>query len=193
MSESTDSKTTTIASHTLRDPLHLSPPPPSTSIYNFSLPDADNHLIDFTQFHNKVLLIVNVASLCGFTPQYHELQQLYDKYHAKGLEILGFPCNQFGNQEPQSDHKIASQCRRDFGVKFPIMKKTKVNGEDQSALYQFLKDAKCGMFGFKGVRWNFEKFIINRKGDVVARFDSWITPSQFDGFIQKLLDEGEES
>ncbi|KAG5417064.1 hypothetical protein I9W82_004697 [Candida metapsilosis] len=173
---------TTTSSATLREP--------KPSIYSFSLTDAENNVINFAQFQNKVLLIVNVASLCGFTPQYHELQQLYSKYHSQGLEILAFPCNQFGNQEPKSDKKIASACRRDFGVGFPIMKKIKVNGEDESLLYQFLKNEKRGMFGFKGVRWNFEKFIIDRKGRVVARFDSWITPNQFDGMIQQLLEEG---
>lgn len=179
--------TATASSSTLRDPS------PQPSIYDFSLPDAQNNLINFTQFQNKVLLIVNVASLCGFTPQYHELQQLYAKYHSQGLEILGFPCNQFGNQEPKSDKKIAQHCRRDFGVEFLIMKKIKVNGEDQSDLYRYLKDAKSGMFGFKGIRWNFEKFVIDRKGNVVARFDSWITPKQFDGLIKQLVDEGKES
>ncbi|KAI5953925.1 hypothetical protein CANMA_004764 [Candida margitis] len=173
--------TTTTTTTTLRE---QSPP-----IYSFSLPDAQNNLVDFTQFRNKVLMIVNVASLCGFTPQYHELQHLYAKYHAQGLEILGFPCNQFGNQEPKSDRKIASHCRRDFGVEFPIMKKIKVNGEDESDLYSYLKNEQRGMFGFKGVRWNFEKFIIDREGKVVARFDSWITPKQFDSLIQQLLDK----
>ncbi|KAI5957552.1 hypothetical protein KGF57_003246 [Candida theae] len=185
MAEPSTVTATTYSSTTIRGT--EAPQPLQPSIYSFSLADAENKLIDFKQFENKVVVIVNVASLCGFTPQYRELQQLYSKFHSQGFEILGFPCNQFGNQEPKSDKKVVSQCRRDYGVEFRIMKKVKVNGEDQSPLYQFLKNEKSGMFGFKGVRWNFEKFIIDRKGKVVARFDSWINPMQLEKLIESLL------
>ena len=161
-------------------------------IYTFKIPDAYNNVIDFDQFKNKVILIVNVASLCGFTPQYKELQLLYEKYHERGLEILGFPCNQFGNQEPLQEEEIVESCRRNFGVSFPIMKKTKVNIDcdgHESELYKYLKSEQPGEVGFKGVRWNFEKFIVNRKGEVVARFNSLITPLQLEGFIEQLLSE----
>lgn len=161
-------------------------------IYTFKIPDAYNNVLDFNQFQNKVILIVNVASLCGFTPQYKELQLLYEKYHEPGLEILGFPCNQFGNQEPLQEKEIVKYCSRNFGVSFPIMKKTKVNIDsdgDESELYKYLKSEKPGQVGFKGVRWNFEKFIINKKGEVVARFSSLITPLQLEGFIEQLLSE----
>ncbi|WLF77306.1 hypothetical protein PVL30_001018 [Lodderomyces elongisporus] len=163
------------------------------TIYDFKLPDASNKIIDFAQFHNKVLLIVNVASLCGFTPQYIDLQKLYKKYHSRGLVILAFPCNQFAYQDPMSSRKIADHCQREFGVEFPIMKKIKVNGEETSPLYDFLKERQAALFGFKGVRWNFEKFVVNKSGDVVGRFDSWVTPLQMDEYIVNLLNESDIS
>lgn len=172
--------------------LQLQPQQPIT-IYDFKLPDASNKIIDFAQFHNKVLLIVNVASLCGFTPQYIDLQKLYKKYHSRGLVILAFPCNQFAYQDPMSSRKIADHCQREFGVEFPIMKKIKVNGEETSPLYDFLKERQAALFGFKGVRWNFEKFVVNKLGDVVGRFDSWVTPLQMDEYIVNLLNESDIS
>ncbi|KAI3403644.1 hypothetical protein KGF56_003571 [Candida oxycetoniae] len=162
------------------------------TIYDFKLPNSSNEYIDFQTFKNKVLIIVNVASLCGYTPQYLELQQLYAKYHTRGLEILAFPCNQFGNQEPQTSKKIEQQCRRDFGVEFPIMKKCRVNGDDSIELYEFLKTSKPGLFGFRGIKWNFEKFVIDKKGNVVARFASSVTPLDFEDYIVQLLDKEEE-
>lgn len=163
------------------------------TIYSFKLPDANKKIIEFTQFRNKVLIIVNVATLCGFTPQYKELQYLYEKYNDQGLEIIGFPCNQFGNQEPFNEDDIVQFCQKRFGVTFPIMKKIKVNGEkydnEVSDLYRYLKNEKPGVLGFKGVRWNFEKFIVNKKGQVVARFNSMIAPLLFEEYIKQLLNE----
>lgn len=160
-------------------------------IYSFKLPDANKNIIDFTKFRNKVIVIVNVATFCGFTPQYKELQYLYDKYNDQGLEIIGFPCNQFGNQEPFNDEQIVEYCHKKFGVTFPIMKKIKVNGElkdpEVSDLYRYLKNVQHGPLGFKGIRWNFEKFIVNKNGEVVARFTSMINPLQFEDYIKQLL------
>ncbi|EGW35280.1 uncharacterized protein SPAPADRAFT_53580 [Spathaspora passalidarum NRRL Y-27907] len=160
-----------------------------SQFYSFVIPDGNNNNIDFNQFRNKVVIIVNVASLCGYTPQYKELQQLYEKYHDRGLEILGFPCNQFGNQEPGDESNIASFCQRHFGVTFPIMKKVYVNGDDEHELYTYLKGQVKGVLGFRGVRWNFEKFIVNRDGQTVARFTSIITPLQFETYIVTLLNQ----
>ncbi|KAL6453314.1 GPX3 Glutathione peroxidase-like peroxiredoxin GPX3 [Candida maltosa Xu316] len=162
-------------------------------IYTFQIPDANNTIINFREFQNKVIIIVNVATLCGFTPQYKDLQLLYDRYHDQGLEILGFPCNQFGNQEPFKENEIIRYCHKNYGVTFPIMKKIRVNGdaaddEEASELYTYLKNEKAGVLGFKGVRWNFEKFIINRKGEVVARFGSLVTPLQFEDYLKQLLE-----
>ncbi|RLV96234.1 Peroxiredoxin HYR1 [Spathaspora sp. JA1] len=158
-----------------------------SEFYSFIIPDGNNIPIDFTNFKDKVVIIVNVASLCGYTPQYKELQYLYEKYHEQGLEILGFPCNQFGNQEPNDESHIVSFCQRHFGVSFPIMKKIYVNGEQEHELYSFLKSQKSGVLGFHGVRWNFEKFLIDKQGKVVRRFNSMITPLQFEEYIVTLL------
>ncbi|KAI5964654.1 uncharacterized protein KGF55_001723 [Candida pseudojiufengensis] len=166
--------------------------PVYNSIYDFKYKDLLNNIIDFVNFKNKVIICCNTALLCGFTIQLLELQQLYDKYKSNGLVIIGFPCNQFGNQEPNDEITITKQSKKDYGVTFPIMKKIKVNGENEDDIYKYLKNQKSGMFGFKGVRWNFEKFIIDKRGKVVARFDSWITPLQFENYIKQLLDESVE-
>ncbi|KAI5951833.1 hypothetical protein KGF54_004908 [Candida jiufengensis] len=164
--------------------------PQINSIYDSKLQDSNNQIIDFANYKNKVIIICNTALLCSFTPQFLQLQALYSKYHPKGLEIFAFPCNQFGNQEPIEHSKIiALQCQKQFGVTFHIMKKIKVNGEDEHELFNFLKFQKPGMFGFRGIRWNFEKFIINKNGEVVERFDSWIVPLQFESYIKRLLEE----
>ncbi|CAK9440278.1 uncharacterized protein LODBEIA_P43780 [Lodderomyces beijingensis] len=161
------------------------------SIYDFKCKDAQNTPVDFATLKGKVLLIVNVASLCGFTPQYHELQTLHSKYASRGLVILAFPCNQFGNQEPRSSRHVARDMRDAYGVDFAIMKKCNVNGEDTLDLYAFLKSRQRGLFGFEGVRWNFEKFVVSAAGEVVARFDSWVTPLQFENYLSILLSECE--
>ena len=121
-------------------------------------------------YAGKVLLVVNVASACGFTPQYKELQALYEEVKDAGLEILGFPCNQFGGQEPGSAEEIAQFCESRFGVTFPLFAKTEVNGPHAHPLYQYLKTAAPGILGTEGIKWNFTKFLINREGDVVERY-----------------------
>lgn len=158
-----------------------------STIYDFQLKDAYGRVINFEILRHKVVLIVNVASLCGFTPQYDQLQYLWDKYRSQNFVIIAFPCNQFGNQEPLSDLEILNQCRNIFNVTFPIMKKIDVNGDDESPLYTFLKLEKPGAMGFKGVRWNFEKFLIDKLGTVVKRYPSEVTPLQFENDIIQLI------
>lgn len=157
------------------------------SIYSFQLYDGSHNIVDFSQFHNRVLLIVNVASLCGFTPQYKELQYLYNKYKKQGLVIIGFPCNQFGNQEPDSERGIVDFCRSTYGVSFPIMEKVHVNGDHAAPIYTWLKSKYPGAVGFRGIRWNFEKFLINREGQVVKRYLTTDSPLQFERDIEELL------
>lgn len=147
----------------------------------------EQEIFKFDQLRGKVVLIVNVASNCGFTPQYKQLEYLYKKYKPYGFEILGFPCNQFGNQEPGTDEEIIAFTRDKFGVTFPIFSKIDVNGPDEHPVYTYLKEKKRGILGFKGVKWNFEKFLINREGKVVKRFFSPATPISFEPTIADVL------
>lgn len=156
-------------------------------IYDFKCIDCENKVYSFENLKNKVVIIVNVASLCGFTPQYRDLQSIYEKYKSQGLEILAFPSNQFGGQEPEPEELIAKNIRKKYGVTFPIMKKIKVNGLDECPIYTYLKNEKKGMLGFKGVRWNFEKFIVDRDGQVVARYNTTVTPIQLEPLIKELI------
>lgn len=156
-------------------------------IYSFAPLDGFDRPYSFNSLRGKVVLIVNVASLCGFTPQYKELELLYEKYHSQGLVILGFPCNQFANQEPLDNANISIFCQKNFGVTFPILKKLEVNGSGAHPLYKYLKEEKAGVLGFKGVRWNFEKFLIDRNGNVVNRFFSEMTPLSFEDQIVNLI------
>ncbi|KAG0692267.1 thioredoxin-like protein [Suillus ampliporus] len=144
---------------------------------------------DFEQLKGKVVLIVNVASKCGFTPQYKGLQALHDKYKERGFIILGFPCNQFGGQEPGDDASIASFCELNHGVSFPLMKKSDVNGDNTSPVYQWLKNEKPGLMGLARIKWNFEKFLIDKDGKVVNRWASTTTPQAIDATVEKLLAE----
>jgi len=146
-----------------------------------------NEEYDFEQLKGKVVLIVNVASKCGFTPQYKGLQGLYDKYKDKGFVILGFPCNQFAGQEPADDAGIATFCERNHGVAFPLMAKSDVNGDDANEVYQYLKSQKSGLLGLTRIKWNFEKFLIDKEGKVVNRWASTTTPEAIDPEIAKLL------
>ncbi|KAG1775297.1 thioredoxin-like protein [Suillus placidus] len=144
---------------------------------------------DFEQLKGKVVLIVNVASKCGFTPQYKGLQALYDKYKERDFTILGFPCNQFGGQEPGDDAAIASFCELNHGVNFPLMKKSDVNGDNTSPVYQWLKNEKPGLMGLSRIKWNFEKFLIDKNGKVVNRWASTTTPEAIGATVEKLLAE----
>ena len=140
------------------------------TIYSFSVKDADLNELSLKTFQNKVLLIVNVASFCGLTYQYKGLENIYKKYANKGLEILGFPCNQFAFQEPGTNEEIKDFCESNYGVTFRIMNKINVNGSKADPFYNFLKEQKPGVIETPQIKWNFTKFLINRDGYVVERF-----------------------
>ena len=156
------------------------------SIYDYSVKAQDGSNIKLEDYRDKVLLIVNTATGCGFTPQYEGLQDLYEKYEPQGLEILDFPCNQFANQAPGSDEEITDFCQSRYGVTFRQFKKIKVNGEGEEPLYTFLKSQQKGVMG-NNIKWNFTKFLVDRKGNVVARFAPTVTPEKLDEQIKKLL------
>ena len=139
------------------------------------------------QYKGKVLLIVNTASKCGFTPQYEGLETLYKKYHDNGFEILGFPCDQFGHQEPGSDEDIAQFCSLNFGVSFPLFKKTNVNGPDANPLFEELKKEAPGLLGTKRIKWNFTKFLVDDQGKVLKRYAPTVKPEAIEKDIVKLL------
>jgi len=141
------------------------------------------------QYKGKVLLIVNTASKCGFTPQYEGLETLYKKFRDKGFEILGFPCDQFGHQEPGSDDDIAQICSLNFGVSFPLFKKTNVNGPDANPLFEELKHAAPGLLGTKRIKWNFTKFLVTDQGKVLKRYAPTVKPEAIEKDIVKLLTE----
>jgi glutathione peroxidase len=138
-------------------------------------------------YAGKVLLIVNTASHCGFTPQYEGLEALYQRYRERGLVVLGFPCNQFGAQEPGAADEIASFCQKNYGVSFPMFARIEVNGDNTHPLYQHLKKAAPGLLGTEGIKWNFTKFLVNRAGEVVKRYASAQTPETMDSDIEALL------
>ena len=158
------------------------------SIYDFTMKNAEGDFVDFHTYEGKVLLIVNTATGCGFTPQYEGLQALYAKYHDQGLEILDFPCNQFGHQAPGSDAEITNFCQLTYQTAFPQFSKIDVNGENEAPLYAFLKQQQGGVLG-DAIKWNFTKFLVNRHGDVVARFAPQTPPEKMEDAIQKLLTE----
>lgn len=139
------------------------------------------------QYKGKVLLIVNTASKCGFTPQYEGLETLYKKYHDNGFEILGFPCDQFGHQEPGSDKDIAQFCSLNFGVSFPLFKKINVNGPDANPLFEELKKEAPGLLGTKRIKWNFTKFLVDAQGKVLKRYAPTVKPEAIEKDIVKLL------
>lgn len=156
------------------------------SIYDFTVKDKDGNAVSMSNFKNKVLLIVNTATGCGFTPQFDGLQDLYDKYKSEGFEILDFPCNQFGNQAPGSDEEIADFCNSRYGITFPQFSKIEVNGINEEPLYTYLKSQKSGVMGSK-IKWNFTKFLVDKNGNVVERFAPTKKPEDIDDEIKKLL------
>lgn len=143
-------------------------------------------LAELGDYEGKVVLIVNTASQCGFTPQYAGLQKLYDNYAGAGLVVLGFPCDQFGHQEPGSEAEIADFCELNYGVTFPMFAKIDVNGPGAHPLYQWLTSAKPGENG-PDIEWNFTKFLIDRDGDLIARYSSRVTPEELEGDVEKAL------
>jgi glutathione peroxidase len=159
----------------------------SAAIYDIAVDDIHGSRKKLDQYQGKVLLIVNVASECGFTPQYKGLEALYERLHSRGFEILGFPCNQFGAQEPGSEAQIAQFCELNYGVTFPLFAKIEVNGAAAAPLYQYLKKAKPGLLGSEAIKWNFTKFLVNREGNVVERYAPNAEPEAIAGDIEKLL------
>ncbi len=180
------------------------------TVYDFSVKDRKGKAVSLREYANEVLLIVNTATKCGFTPQYEELEKMYERYHAQGFEILDFPCNQFGQQAPGTDESIHEFCKLNYGTEFPRFKKIKVNGDDADPLYKFLKEQK----GFAGwddsheltpildeilseedpdykqkpdVKWNFTKFLVNKRGQVVARFEPTASLDEVSKAIESLL------
>jgi glutathione peroxidase len=148
----------------------------SKSIYDYKIKTIDHKEISLSEYKGKVLLIVNVASQCGLTPQYKDLQALYDKYHAQGLEILGFPANNFGHQEPGTEEEIKAFCSKNYSVTFPMFEKVSVKGNDMCELYQFLTKKELNGVMNAEVSWNFEKFLIDRSGKLVANYEPTTKP-----------------
>lgn len=156
------------------------------SIYNFKVKDVNGKDVDLKEYEGKVLLIVNTATACGFTPQYKGLQELYEKYKDKGFEILDFPCNQFGNQAPGTEEEIHEFCQLNYNTTFPLFSKIKVNGKDEEPLYTFLKSEQKGTLG-NSIKWNFTKFLVDRAGKVVDRFSPMTEAEKIENDIIKLL------
>lgn len=156
------------------------------NIYNIKISDSENKETTLKQYTGKVLLIVNTATGCGFTPQYEGLQKLYDQYKEKGLEVLDFPCNQFGSQAPGTMKEINSFCSLNYGTSFPRFSKIDVNGENESPLFKYLKSKKGGILGSK-IKWNFTKFLVDKKGNVIKRYGPSYKPSKIEKDILRLI------
>lgn len=156
------------------------------SIYDYKVKDAKGETVDMADYKGKVLLIVNTATGCGFTPQYDGLEKLYADYKDKGFEILDFPCNQFGNQAPGTEEEIVSFCKMKFGTTFKQFAKVEVNGDNEEPLFTYLKSQKKGIGGSK-IKWNFTKFLVDRDGNVIDRFGSTTTPEKIAGKIEKVI------
>jgi glutathione peroxidase len=158
------------------------------SIYAFRAPLLDGRAVSLDEYRGRVLLMVNTASKCGFTPQYAALEQLYRSYQDRGLAVLGFPCNQFGQQEPGTASEIGTFCQQNYGVTFPIFGKIEVNGPGAHPLYRFLTRMKPGLLGTRRIKWNFTKFLVDRSGRVVGRYAPSKDPKALAGAIERLLD-----
>jgi glutathione peroxidase len=157
------------------------------TIYDFQATSLDGKPVDLSAYRGKVLLIVNTASECGFTPQYKGLEQVYEQLRDRGLVVLGFPCNQFGKQEPGTEADIGAFCEKNFGVTFPMFAKIDVNGDDAHPLYKYLKEQAPGLLGTQAIKWNFTKFLVNKDGKVVERYAPQTKPEEIAGDIEKLL------
>jgi len=156
------------------------------SIYSFRVKDMSGNDIEMETFQGKVVIIVNTASKCGFTPQFKELEDLYKEYKDRGLVVLGFPCNQFMNQDPGSDSEILSFCEINYGVTFPMLSKVNVLGDDAHPLFKFLQKEKKGLLG-ETIKWNFTKFLIDRQGNVIQRYSPQTSPIKMKSDIEALL------
>lgn len=157
------------------------------NVYDFSVTKNNGDEISMSEYAGKVLLIVNTASKCGFTPQYDGLQSLFSDYEEQGLVVLGFPCDQFGHQEPGDDVQIQEFCSLNFNVKFPLFKKVEVNGDNATPLYNYLKTEAPGLMGSKSIKWNFTKFLVGKDGKVIKRYASQTKPEKIKADIQAAL------
>lgn len=157
------------------------------SIYDFRVTTIDGQTTSLDTYRNTVLLIVNTASHCGFTPQFKGLQELQDKLGPRGFSVLGFPCNQFGEQDPGTNAEIGEFCSREYGVTFPMFSKIDVNGDSADPLFKYLKTEAPGLLGTKAIKWNFTKFLVDRNGNVVERFAPNSTPAEIQQSIEGLL------
>ena len=156
------------------------------SVYDFTVKDRKGNDVNLADYKGKVLLIVNTASKCGFTPQYDGLEALWKKYQDQGLVVIGFPCDQFAHQEPGSDAEIAEFCRLNHGVTFPLMSKIEVNGDNAHPIYKYLKSETKGLLG-SSIKWNFTKFLISRDGTVIKRYAPTVTPEKMEKDIEAFL------
>jgi glutathione peroxidase len=157
------------------------------NIYQFSAQNINNEVVELSQFTDKVLLVVNTASDCGFTPQYEGLQNLYTQLSGQGFEVLAFPCNQFKHQESGSNAEIQQFCDLRFNIKFPLFDKIEVNGDNTHPLFTYLKQQAPGILGSKSIKWNFTKFLVNRQGEVIKRYAPTTKPEDITADIEKLL------
>ncbi len=158
-----------------------------SDVYDFSAVTMQGKETTLADYKGKVLLVVNTASKCGFTPQFKGLEKLYEQYKDKGLEILGFPCNQFGKQDPGSNEQITEFCELNYGVTFPMFQKVDVNGDDAHPLFKHLKEEAPGLLGTQAIKWNFTKFLVDKNGNVVQRFAPKDTPEKIEAEVRKLL------
>lgn len=158
-----------------------------TTAFDFSANSLDGKPVQLRDYAGKVLLVVNTASRCGFTPQYEGLEALYQQYRDRGLAVLGFPCNQFGAQEPGSAEEIGAFCQKNYGVSFPMFEKIDVNGDTAHPLYRWLKSNAKGLLGSEAIKWNFTKFLIDRNGQVVDRFAPTTKPEDLKSKVEELL------
>ena len=159
----------------------------SSDFYNMTAKDIEGKDIDFTRYAGKTLLIVNTASECGFTKQYSELELLHNEYKDRGFLVLGFPCNQFGGQEPGADSDIGQFCQKNFGVTFPLFSKVDVNGDEAHKLFVHLKTNATGVLGTKGIKWNFTKFLVSKTGEVLKRYSPQTAPLSLKSEIEEVL------
>ena len=158
-----------------------------THFSSFEATRIDGTPLDFSSLHGKVVLIVNTASACGFTPQFEGLQKLHDRYAPQGLEVIGFPCNQFGHQDPGSNEEVGAFCQKNYGVSFTMMEKVDVNGAQAHPIYQWLKQEATGILGSEAIKWNFTKFLIGKDGHVIKRYAPMDKPEKLAHDIEAAL------
>ncbi|MFK7988352.1 MAG: glutathione peroxidase [Sandaracinaceae bacterium] len=158
-----------------------------STLYDIEVTTIDGETKPLREYEGQVMLVVNTASKCGFTPQYEGLEKLHQKYGERGLSVLGFPCNQFGKQEPGSETQIASFCEKNYGVSFPMHAKVDVNGSGAHPLFRHLTQEKKGLLGSARIKWNFTKFLVNQKGEVIERFAPSTTPEKIASRVEALL------